>query len=274
MCYIRASQSEGLWQQCRKMRLRIRAASRTGLSLTSLPPVSSPSLLHQLIQAWSDTWASGVSVAIKMPPLQCFNWNFCCWCVNSCRTAKGRSIIPALRRPPEVKRQQLVWQENPQSSCLFMILLLHSCLRAVPFSHLHIHVVVKWLRKSKEEFGVAERNSQRGYIYRPNEGLTHTHTSWHTHTQSNTHTSVNPLLSLQTQIHYSFQNDSFFAPWLLAVVWCLTKGGAFLINADCGRKQKKPIFTLMPDITAVQAWNSAGGEIEFLTYYNLAHSGL
>lgn len=115
MCYIRASQSEGLWQQCRKMRLRIRAASRTGLSLTSLPPVSSPSLLHQLIQAWSDTWASGVSVAIKMPPLQCFNWNFCCWCVNSCRTAKGRSIIPALRRPPEVKRQQLVWQENPKA---------------------------------------------------------------------------------------------------------------------------------------------------------------
>lgn len=30
----------------------------------------------------------------------------------------------------------------------------------------------------------------------------------------------------------------------------------------------------MPDITAVQAWNSAGAEIEFLTYYNLAHSGL
>lgn len=68
----------------------------------------------------------------------------------------------------------------------------------------------------------------------------HTLTLVDTHTQSNTHTSVNPLLSLQTQIHYSFQNDSFFAPWLLAVVWCLTKGGAFLINADCGRKQKKP----------------------------------
>lgn len=67
-------------------------SSSSGLSLTSLTPVFSPSLLHQLIQAWSDTWASGVSAAIKMPPLHRFNWNFCCWCVNSCRTAKGRSI--------------------------------------------------------------------------------------------------------------------------------------------------------------------------------------
>lgn len=140
MCYITVCQSEGLWQPCREK--RIQAASSTGLSLTSLTPLSSPSLLHQLIQAWSDTWASRVSVAIKMPALQCFNWNFCCWCVNSCRTEKGRSIMPALHRPPEVKWQRLLWQENPQSSCLFMILLPYPSHWTVLLSHLHIHV---WL---------------------------------------------------------------------------------------------------------------------------------
>lgn len=118
-------QSEGLWSQCRDKKLRIWPVSNTGPSLTSLPPLFTPSLLHQLIQAWSDTWASRVSVAIKMLPLQNFNWNFCCWCVNSCRTEKGRSIIPSIHRLLEVKWQQLPWQENPLSSCLFMILLLH-----------------------------------------------------------------------------------------------------------------------------------------------------
>lgn len=131
-------------------RLRIGPASSTGLSFNSLPPLSSPSTLHQLIQAWSDTWASRVSAAIKTPPLQHFNWNFCCWCVNSCRTEKGRSIIPALRRPPQVKWQQFRWQENPQSSCLFMILLLHPSLCAVLLSHLHIRV---WLWDEMESEG-------------------------------------------------------------------------------------------------------------------------
>lgn len=227
MCYIRECQSEGPWQQSGEKRLRIWAASGAGLSLTSLPPLSSPSLLHQLIQAWSDTWASGVSVAIKMPPLQCFNWNFCCWCVNSCRTEKGRSIIPALHRPPEVKWQQLPWQETPQSSCLFMIILLHSSFCTILFPHLHIH---GWLQKERgcmwrsvwQEWP-SEMTSKDVFI--DSAWGSHTHNSWHTHAVTHSQfTSVNPLLSLQTQIHYSFQNDSFFAPWLLAVVWRMTKG--------------------------------------------------
>lgn len=142
MCYINVSERrpEAAVQGEETENMGCKYSS--GLSLTSLPPLSSPSLLHQLIQAWSDTWASRVSVAIKMPPLQRFNWNFCCWCVNSCRTEKGRSIIPALHRPPEVKWQQLLWQENPQSACLFMILLLHPSLCTALLSHLHIPV---WL---------------------------------------------------------------------------------------------------------------------------------
>lgn len=107
-------------------------SSSSGLSLTSLTPVFSPSLLHQLIQAWSDTWASGVSAAIKMPPLHRFNWNFCCWCVNSCRTAKGRSIIPALRRPPRVKWQQLPRQEAPSAP---VYLWFYCAIPPVPLHH-------------------------------------------------------------------------------------------------------------------------------------------
>lgn len=122
-------------------------------TLINLPTssLSSPSLLHQLIQAWSDTWASRVSAAIKMLPLEHFNWNFCCWCVNSCRTEKGRSIIPALHRPPEVKLQQFMWQENPQSSCLFMILLLCPSLHHSTLTSAFSHLVVKWWTERERE---------------------------------------------------------------------------------------------------------------------------
>lgn len=221
MCYIRVCQSKGPWQPCRGKRLRIWAASSTGLSLTSLPPLSSASLLHQLIQAWSDTWASGVSVAIKMPPLQHFNWNFCCWCVNSCRTEKGRSIIPALHRPPEVKWQQLLWQENPQSSCLFMILLLHPPFCTISLTHLHIHV---WLwnegggeREHLEWYGagLAKWNDQQGRIYRLMRG-SHTHTSRYTHTGTNSHTLLWNLFSPcrhKSIIHFKMTHFSPCGSW-------------------------------------------------------------
>lgn len=65
--------------------------------------------------------------------------------------------------------------------------------------------------------------TSEGHVYTLDAEFTHSH-SVDTHTQ--------------TQIHYSFHNDSVFALWLLAVVWRLTEGGAFLINADCARKQK------------------------------------
>lgn len=94
MCYIGAYPSKYMWKLYREKSLWTCAASCAGLSLTSPPPRSLPSLLHKLIQAWSDTCGYEVSVAIKMPPLHCFNWNLCYWCVNSCRRRADISSLP------------------------------------------------------------------------------------------------------------------------------------------------------------------------------------
>lgn len=118
-------------------------------TLINLPTSScaSTSLRHQLIQAWSDTWASGVSAAIKMPPLEHFNWNFCCWCVNSCRTEKGGSIIPVLHRLPEVKWQQLLWHPLLAKATVYLWFYYCTHLCTTPLPHLHAHV---WVRKIME----------------------------------------------------------------------------------------------------------------------------
>lgn len=152
MCYIRVCQNEGPWQQCGEKEAE-NIDCQQYWTLINLPTSSrsSTSLLHQLIQAWSDTWASGVSAAIKMPPLEHFNWNFCCWCVNSCRTEKGRSIMLALRRPPGVKWQQLLWQNTP----LMLLFIYDFIALPVPASaQSHVCMVaVAWQTERKRERG-------------------------------------------------------------------------------------------------------------------------
>lgn len=215
MCYIRVCQNDGLWQQCGAQEAE-NIDCQQYWTLINLPTSShsSTSLLHQLIQAWSDTWASGVSAAIKMPPLEHFNWNFCCWCVNSCRTEKGRSIMLALHRPPGVKWQQLLWQNTPPNAPVYLWFYCsgHPCTSSV--SRLHGGCgTTEWEKKTEPDSVVADWdmlvkwNDQQGHIYRLHAGFTH---SFHMDTHNDLHyTAVIPLLFLQTQIHYSFENDSF-----------------------------------------------------------------
>lgn len=142
MRYIRVFPNESLRKPHTHTKVRIWAASSRGLSLTSPPPPSLPSLLHQFIQAWSDTCASEVSAAIKMLPLHCFNWNLCCWCVNSCWMEKGRFIIFALHRLPKVRCQQSLHWKAP---VYLWFLILHFFLHTVTSAY--SRAAVKWLRK-------------------------------------------------------------------------------------------------------------------------------
>lgn len=111
---------------------------------------------------------------------------------------------------------------NPESSCLFMNLFFCSSLFTV--TPAYPHAAVKWQKRvhmwwSNGLTRQSEMTSKDAFI----DSVWGSHCwHWQTHT----------LLSLQTNIHYSFQNDSFFALWHLAVVWLLTKGVLFLINEN------------------------------------------
>lgn len=140
---------------------------------------------------------------------------------------------------------EVIVLEKPQSSCLFMNLFLRFSFFTVTSAYSHAAVKSqKWVHVWWSN-GLTRQNemtSKDSFI----------HSVWGSHCW---HWQTHTLLSLQTKIHYSFENDSFFALWHLAVVWLLTKGVLFLINEKSARNSHN-IFALMADITWVLAWDN------------------
>lgn len=189
-----------------------------------------------------------------MPPLEHFNWNFCCWCVNSCRTEKGRSIMLALRRPPGVKWQQLLWQNTP----LMLLFIYDSIPLPIPApAQAYVCMVAVAQQNEREWDGERERESVMAYwdcwsgemtnkdIFIDSMQDSHTPMRTRTHTHTLTWTLRVTYSRLLWFLFSSCRHKSIIHLKMTHFLPCgfwqfcgASSGELFLINADFTRKQK------------------------------------